>query len=157
MLEAAEYADTLQQLGFAYSNTEVYDSAKLLVSFQMSDEENPVDEDSFYVVSPSGTIGLCQDGEEIDWLFLSSCAVDEDLPATLSSASQKQILPELRLRRCSRCPFLCRLRHKAVLSSSVLDLYNKRYRRKIYCIDLRYHMNIKPFSTTAPVANTSLL
>jgi hypothetical protein len=90
MLEAAEYAATLcNSWSFAYSNTEVYDSAKLLVSAQMSDEENPVDEDSFYVVSPSGTIGLCQDGEEIDWLFLSNCAVDEDLPATLSSASQQ--------------------------------------------------------------------
>lgn len=88
MLEAAEYAATLcNSWSFAYSNTEVYDSAKLLVSAQMSDEENPVDEDSFYVVSPSGAMGLCRDGDEIDWLFLSNYALDEELPAKLSSAS----------------------------------------------------------------------
>lgn len=88
MLEAAEYAATLcNSWSFAYSNCEVYDTAYLLVSAQMSDEENPVDEDSFYVVSPSGAIGLCRDGEDIDWLLLSNSALDEDLPVKLSSAS----------------------------------------------------------------------
>lgn len=53
MLEAAEFAATFCKSW----------------SFATSNSENPADEDSFYVVSPSGAIGFCVDGKDIDWLF----------------------------------------------------------------------------------------
>ena len=82
MLEAAEFAATLcGSWNFATSNDR-YDVKGLLVLAETSDSENPIDEDSFYVVSPAGAIGLCEDGEDIDWLFLSDAALNEDLPLT---------------------------------------------------------------------------
>ncbi len=94
MLEAADFAATrCNNWSFAYSNNEVYDRANLLSSAGMHDKENPADEDSFYVVSPCGAIGFCEDGEDIDWLFLSSSCTDEDLPATLTAAPQIKFCP----------------------------------------------------------------
>ena len=51
--------------------------------------------DSFYVVSPAGAIGLCNDGEDIDWLFLSDGAPNEDLPLTYQAEPQ--------IKFCSKC------------------------------------------------------
>ena len=66
MLEAAELAVTLcGSWSFAISNDR-YDVKGLLVLAETSDSEDPIDEDSFYVVSPTGAIGLCEDGEDID-------------------------------------------------------------------------------------------
>jgi hypothetical protein len=71
LLEAAEFAATrCKSWSFATAD-ERYDAEGLLVLAETSDSEDPIDEDSFYVVSPAGAIGLCEDGEDIDWLFLS--------------------------------------------------------------------------------------
>ena len=94
MLEAAEFAATLcGSWSFATSNDR-YDVKGLLVLAETSDSENPVDEDSFYVVSPNGAIGFCEDGEEIDWLFLSDAALNEDLPSTYQAVSQIKFCPK---------------------------------------------------------------
>ena len=70
LLKAAEYALTrCSSFRFANSN-EKYDKRGLLAMAKTSDEENPADEDSFYLVSPEGEIGFYQDGGDIDWLFL---------------------------------------------------------------------------------------
>ena len=94
MLEAAELAVTLcGSWSFAISNDR-YDVKGLLVLAETSDSENPIDEDSFYVVSPAGAIGLCEDGEDIDWLFLSDAAPNEDLPLTYKSVPQVKFCPK---------------------------------------------------------------
>jgi hypothetical protein len=70
MLEAAEFAaKRCKSWSFATSNDR-YDVKGLLVLAETSDSENPIDEDSFYVVfARRSTIGLCEDGEDIDWLL----------------------------------------------------------------------------------------
>ena len=72
---------------FAASD-EKYD-VKLTSHCRVSDSEDPIDEDCFYVVTPSGAIGYCDYGEDIDWLFLSDAAPNEDLPLTYQAAPQK--------------------------------------------------------------------
>jgi ribosomal protein L40E len=95
MLEAAEFAATLcKSWSFATSNDR-YDVKCLLVLAETSDSENSIDEDSFYVVSPAGAIGLCEDGEDIDWLFLSDAAPNEDLPLIYQAATQVKF--------CTKC------------------------------------------------------
>ena len=95
MLEAAEFAATLcKSWSFATSNDR-YDVKGLLVLAETSDSENPTDEDSFYVVSPAGSIGLCEDGEDIYWLFLSDAVTNEDLPLTYQAVPQ--------IKYCSKC------------------------------------------------------
>ena len=94
MLEAAEFAATLcGSWSFATSNDR-YDVKDLLVLAETSDNENPIDEDSFYVVSPAGAIGLCEDGGDIDWLFLTGSSEDEDLPATYQADPQINFCPK---------------------------------------------------------------
>ncbi|NLO48460.1 MAG: zinc ribbon domain-containing protein [Clostridiales bacterium] len=95
MLEAAEYAATLcGSFRFATSDNR-YDVKGLLALAEISDSENPIDEDSFYVVSPGGAIGFCEDGEVIDWLILSDAAPKEDLPLIY------QAVPQIKF--CSKC------------------------------------------------------
>lgn len=85
MLEAAEFAATFTDgWRFAYSE-DTYTKANLLTLAQTSDEENPIDEDNFYVVSPSGDIGLCEDGEDIDWLFLVNPDRGQILPSAFTT------------------------------------------------------------------------
>ena len=94
MLEAAEFAATrCGGWSFATSNDR-YDVKGLLVLAETSDSEDPIDEDSFYVVSPAGAIGLCNDGEDIDWLFLSDAAPNEDLPLTYQAEPQINFCPK---------------------------------------------------------------
>ena len=109
LLEAAECAVTrCNSWSFATSNDR-YDVKGLLVLAETSDSENPIDEDSFYVVSPAGAIGLWEDGEDVDWLFLTGSITDEDLPTTLQTASQikfcfkcgKEVIPDARF--CGAC------------------------------------------------------
>ena len=93
--EAAEFSATrCTSWSFATSNDR-YDVKGLLVLAKTSDSEDPIDEDSFYVVSPAGAIGLCNDGEDIDWLFLSDAAPNEDLPLTYQAEPQ--------IKFCSKC------------------------------------------------------
>ena len=95
LLEAAEYAATIAGgWRFAYSN-DTYTKSTLLPLADTADNENPIDEDSFYVVSPGGAIGLCEDGEDIDWQFLSDNAPNEDLPLSY------QDVPQMKF--CSKC------------------------------------------------------
>ena len=95
LLEAAEFSATrCTSWSFATSNDR-YDVKGLLVLAETSDSENPIDEDSFYVVSRAGAIGLCEDGEDIDWLFLTGSSEDEDLPAIY------QVDPQIIF--CSKC------------------------------------------------------
>ena len=94
MQEAAQFAVTLcSGWSFAYSD-ERYDREGLLVIAETHDAENPADEDSFYVVSPGGSIGFCEDGEDIDWLFLSGSGAGEDLPATVQAGPQAKFCPK---------------------------------------------------------------
>ncbi len=95
LLKAAEFAAIrCKSWSFATADDR-YDVKGLLVLAETSDSENPIDEDSFYVVSPDGAIGLCEDGEDIDWLFLTGSSTDKDLPATLQTVSQ--------IKFCSKC------------------------------------------------------
>ncbi len=55
---------------------------------EAADDEDPLDEDSFYAVSPAGAIGISNDGENIAWLFIATAAPDEVLPARLPAAPQ---------------------------------------------------------------------
>ena len=94
MLEAAEFAATLcGSWSFATSNDR-YDVKGLLVLAETSDSEAPIDEDSFYVVSSAGAIGLCDDGEDIDWLFLSDAVPYESLPMTYQAVPNMKFCPK---------------------------------------------------------------
>ncbi len=95
MLEAAELAATLCGSWSFDTSNDRYDVKGLLVLAETSDSEDPIDEDSFYVVSPAGAIGLCNDGEDIDWLFQSDAAPNEDLPLTYQAEPQ--------INFCSKC------------------------------------------------------
>ena len=95
MLEAAELAATrCTSWRFATSNDR-YHVKGLLVLAETSDSEDPIDEDSFFVVSPAGAIGLCENEEDIDWLFLSDNAPNEDLQLSY------QDVPQVKF--CSKC------------------------------------------------------
>lgn len=84
LLDAAKMASTLYTgWRFAYSDEE-YDIEGLLDIASVHDSENPIDEDSFYVVSLGGAIGLCQDSDDIDWLFIQTPDTKENLPGTYS-------------------------------------------------------------------------
>jgi len=109
MLEAAELAATrCKSWSFATSDDR-YDAKGLLVLAETSDNENPIDEDSFYVVSPAGAVGLCEDGEDIDWLFLSVAAPNEDLHARYQVDPQINFCPKCGVpavpgaRFCGKC------------------------------------------------------
>ena len=93
MLEAAELAVTRCTSWHFVTADDRYDVKGLLVLAETSDSEEPIDEDSFYVVSPAGAIGLCEDGEDIDWLFLSDNAPNEDLPLTYQAEPQIKFCP----------------------------------------------------------------
>jgi hypothetical protein len=93
LLEAAEFVATLCGSWSFATSDEKYDVKGLLVLAETSDSEDPIEEDSFYVVSPAGAIGLCKDGEDIDWLFLSDAAPNEDLPLTYQAVPQIKFCP----------------------------------------------------------------
>jgi ribosomal protein L40E len=109
MQEAAELAVTRCGSWSFATSKDRYDATGLLALAEMSDSEDPIDEDSFYVVSPAGAIGLCNDGEDIDWLFLSDTAPNEDLPLTYQAVRQIKFCPNCGApvvsgaRFCSKC------------------------------------------------------
>lgn len=94
LLEAAELAVTRSDSWSFVTSAEKFNTDSLLIIAETADDEDPIDEDSFYVVSPSGAIGLCLYGENIDWLFLSDYALDEDLPATFNAAAAINFCPD---------------------------------------------------------------
>ena len=93
--EAVQFAMTLSSgWNFAYSD-ETYDHNTLFNIAQIHDEENPVDEDSFYLVSPSGAIGFTKNnGDSIDWLFLSQNDTGEMLPSSFTVQSKVNFCPK---------------------------------------------------------------
>lgn len=96
MLEAARFAAShCNSWCFAYLD-EIYESGRLFGVAEIHDEENPADEDSFYVVSRAGAIGFCEDGENIDWLLLPGSCTVEDLPATYQA-----VAPQIKF--CIKC------------------------------------------------------
>ncbi len=95
LLEAAEFAVTLATGWHFATADERYDKTTLVTLAETSDSEDPIDEDSFYVVSPAGAIGLCKEGEDIDWLFLSNAAPNEDLPLIYQTETQVKF--------CTKC------------------------------------------------------
>lgn len=95
MLEAAELAVTLcGSWSFAISNDR-YDVKGLLVLAETSDSEDPIDRGQLLCGYRLPEPGLCEDGEDIDWLFLSDNAPNEDLPLTY------QAVPQIKF--CSKC------------------------------------------------------
>ncbi|MGI6366193.1 MAG: zinc ribbon domain-containing protein [Bacillota bacterium] len=94
LYQAAEFAATLSANWSFATADENYDRNGLLGIAEIHDAENPADEDSFYLVSPYGSIGFCQDDEEIDWLFLADSGAGEDLPATFSVAPEIKFCPK---------------------------------------------------------------
>jgi hypothetical protein len=94
LLEAAEFSATLCKSWSFATADERYDAEGLLALAETSDSEDPIDEDSFYVVSLTGAIGLCEDGEDIEWLFLSDNAPNEDLPAKYEVAPKINFCPK---------------------------------------------------------------
>jgi hypothetical protein len=117
LLEAAEFAVTLATGWHFATADERYEKTSLLALAETSDSENPIDEDSFYVMSPAGAIGLCEDGEDIDWLFLSVAALNEDLPARYQAPPQINFCPKCGAPAvpgthfCGQCG--CKLKQKA--------------------------------------------
>jgi hypothetical protein len=94
LLEAAQLAATrCGSWSFATSD-ETYDPETLVVLAETSDDEDPIDEDCYYVVSPSGAIGYCGFDESIDWLFLTGTSADDDLPTTYIEEPQIKFCPK---------------------------------------------------------------
>lgn len=92
--EAARVASTrCDRWCFAMSD-ESYNIVGLQVMAQMHDEENPADEDSFYMVSSGGAIGFSEDGETIEWLFLPMNHT-ENLPLKINTETQMNF--------CAKC------------------------------------------------------
>lgn len=88
MFKAAEAA-AARCIGWSFADSdEMYDREGLLVIAQVHDEENPADEGDFYLISPGGAIGFCEEGDEIDWLFLPYPGLAEDLPRSYTPAPQ---------------------------------------------------------------------
>lgn len=94
LVTAAKFAATRSNSWSFATSDERYDTKGLLGLAEVSDDENPIDEDSFYVVSPAGTIGLCEDSEDIDWLFLTVSGIDENLPTIYQADPQINFCPK---------------------------------------------------------------
>ena len=75
--EAAKTAVSLADKWSFQGLEEFYDQRSLQGVAEIHDEEAGVDEDSFYVVSPEGAIGLCEDEETVDWLFIPVDSTEE--------------------------------------------------------------------------------
>ena len=89
MEEAVEYAATLcASWTDATSADTKYDADSMAGMAEIEDSENPLDEEDggFFAVSPAGAIGISDDGEDINWLFIADNAPNEDLPAQFAAA-----------------------------------------------------------------------
>ncbi len=98
MEEAVEYAATLcARWTDATSADTKYNANSMAGMAEIEDSEHPLDEDEgdFFAVSPAGAIGISDDGEDINWLFISANAPNEDFPAQFTAAPQAKF--------CSKC------------------------------------------------------
>ena len=110
LLEAAKHAATLSDnWQFAFTKDEKYDAESLIGISEVSDEENPLEEDGFYVVSPGGAIGECADGSEIEWLFLPEDVDHGSLPSSYTPKGEPKLCPKCKTpiqigsRFCGKC------------------------------------------------------
>ena len=94
LYEAVEFASTLSTGWKFATSDERYDKNSLKGIAEIHDEENPADEDNFYLVSTAGAIGYCLDGEDIDWLFLSDAVPYESLPMTYQAVPNMKFCPK---------------------------------------------------------------
>ena len=85
LVEAVKYAiDLCDSWRFMYAD-EFYYKDNFIGIAQVYDEDSMADEDSFYVVAPSGAIGFSEDeGETIEWLFVRADNQNEKLPSSLA-------------------------------------------------------------------------
>ncbi len=100
MEEAVEYAATCcVSWTDATSADNRYNADEMAGLAEIEDSENPLDEDedegSFFAVSPTGAIGISDDGGDINWLFISDNAPNEDFPSQFTAAPQAKF--------CSKC------------------------------------------------------
>lgn len=95
LYQAASFASTLSSSWHFSTSDEMYDTKSLLSLSKTSDSENPIDEDSFYLVSNEGAIGFCEDEDFIDWLFISDLCDLDNLPESYTSIPQVNF--------CSNC------------------------------------------------------
>lgn len=69
-LDAAEYASTLTD-EWQSDTGEIWDSETLTGVFEISDDENPLDEDdteTYFVVDENGAVGFTEDGgKTVEW------------------------------------------------------------------------------------------
>ena len=76
--------DLCESWRYMYAD-EVYYRANFPGIAKVYDEDSMADEDSFYVVAPSGAIGFSEDeGETIEWLFVRADNQNEKLPSSLA-------------------------------------------------------------------------
>ena len=67
---------------------EIYDKDNFLGIAEVYDEDSMADEDSYYVVAPSGAIGFIEDEDSpIEWLFVREDNQKEVLPSSISEMS----------------------------------------------------------------------
>ncbi len=72
---------------FMYAD-EIYDKDNFLGIAEVYDEDSMADEDSYYVVAPSGAIGFIEDEDSpIEWLFVREDNQKEVLPSSISEMS----------------------------------------------------------------------
>ncbi len=72
---------------FMYAD-EIYDKDNFLGIAEVYDEDSMADEDSYYVVAPSGAIGFIEDEDSpIEWLFVREDNQKEVLPTSISEMS----------------------------------------------------------------------
>ncbi len=95
MEDAVEFAATLcNSWTDAFSADNKYNADEIAGMAGIEDDEHPLDEDGFFAVSPAGAIGICDDGEAINWLFISGAAPNEDLPPKFTAAPAAKFCPK---------------------------------------------------------------
>lgn len=94
LLDAAVFAATISENWYFATTDETFIKETLLPLAETSDNQNPIDEDGFYLVSTSGAIGLCPYGEDIDWLFLVDPHEYDDLPYTYTEIKEQKFCPK---------------------------------------------------------------
>lgn len=79
---------------FMYAD-EIYDRDSFPGIAEVYDEDSMADEDSYYIVAPSGAIGFVEDDEEkIEWLFVRADNQKEVLPSSIAEMSNGGIISE---------------------------------------------------------------
>lgn len=84
LVEACEFATTRCNDWRFMTTRERYGKKSIVDMAKISDQESPADEDNFYLVSPGGAVGFCEDEESaIEWWFIPNPNNGESLPEFL--------------------------------------------------------------------------